>query len=126
MSRDSAGDVPSGAAAAAGNRNVSEPAFELLFSEIIAYTGAYVSHSAASHATDVLRAAEAGVVDGDGVEKDGKGEGGDDDANGALVEPSPASVGAGNQLLPVRIFGSLGVGEFHRKNTRRTALGAVF
>lgn len=105
MSREAAaGDVPLGAAAAAGNRLVSEPAFELLFSEIIAYTGAYVSHSAASHATDMLRAAEAGVAEGEGVEKDGGGEGGDGDANGALVEPSPASVGAGNQLLPVRVL----------------------
>lgn len=102
MSREAAGDVPLGAVAAAGNRLVSEPAFELLFSEIIAYTGAYVSHSAASHATDMLRAAEAGVVEGEGAEKDINGEGGDGDANGALVEPSPASVGAGNQLLPVR------------------------
>lgn len=105
MSREAAGDVPLGAAAAAGNRSVSEPAFELLFSEIIAYTGAYVSHSAASHATDMLRAAEAGVVEGEDAEKDGVGESdeaGDGDATGALVEPSPASVGAGNQLLPVR------------------------
>lgn len=103
MSREVAGDVPLGAAAAAGNRSVSEPAFELLFSEIIAYTGAYVSHSATSHTTDMLRAAEAGVVEEEGVEKDGEGEDGDSDGNGALVEPSPASVGAGNQLLPVRV-----------------------
>lgn len=102
MSREAAGDVPLGAAATAGNNFVSEPAFELLFSEIIAYTGAYVSHSAASHATDMFRAAEAGVEEEEGGDKDSEGEGGDNDANGALVGRSPASVGAGNQLLPVR------------------------
>lgn len=103
MSREVAGDVPLGVAAAAGNRIVSEPAFELLFSEIIAYTGAYVSHTAASHAKDMFRAAEAGVGEEDGEDKDTDDEGGDSDDNGALVEPSPASVGAGNQLLPVRV-----------------------
>lgn len=108
MSREVAGDVPLGGAAAAGNRVVSEPAFELLFSEIIAYTGAYVSHSAASHATDMLRAAEAGVGEGEGVDKEIDGGDGDSDANGALVEPSPASVGAGNQPLPVRAVPSVG------------------
>ncbi|CAN0367947.1 unnamed protein product, partial [Pylaiella littoralis] len=97
MSREPAGESPLGGASATGNRLVSEPAFELLFSEIIAYTGAYVSHSAASHATDLLRASEAEAKEGqdnsndeeDGVESDG-----------ALVKPSPASVGAGNHLLP--------------------------
>lgn len=101
MSREPAGESPLGGASATGNRLVSEPAFELLFSEIIAYTGAYVSHSAASHATDLLRASEAEAKEGednsndeeDGVESDG-----------ALVKPSPASVGAGNHLLPVSLF----------------------
>lgn len=101
MSRDSTGEVAAGSAVSAGNRLVSEPAFELLFSEIIAYTGAYVSHSAASHATDKLRASEAGVEDEEEGEK-GEGDGDDgSDAGGSLVEPNPASVGAGHQLLPV-------------------------
>ncbi|CAM9552180.1 unnamed protein product [Ectocarpus sp. 12 AP-2014] len=100
MSRDATGEVPAGSAVSAGGRLVSEPAFELLFSEIIAYTGAYVSHSAASHATDKLRASEAGVEDEEEGEKGG--DDGDDgsDAGGSLVEPNPASVGAGHQLLP--------------------------
>lgn len=98
MSRDAGGEAPLGAAGAAGNRLVSEPAFELLFSEIIAYTGAYVSHTAASHATDMLRASEAGV---EGEEEGADGEGEDADAVGTLVDPSPASVGAGQQMLPV-------------------------
>lgn len=101
MSRDATGEVPAGSAVSAGNRLVSEPAFELLFSEIIAYTGAYVSHSAASHATDKLRASEAGVEDEEEGEKGGgDGDDGSDDG-GSLVEPNPASVGAGHQLLPV-------------------------
>ncbi len=101
MSREATGDVPLGAGATGGNRLVSEPAFELLFSEIIAYTGAYVSHSAASHATDMFRAAEAGGGEEDGGGDDNGGRGDDSGATGALVEPSPASVGAGNRLLPV-------------------------
>lgn len=103
MSREATGDVPLGAGATGGNRLVSEPAFELLFSEIIAYTGAYVSHSAASHATDMFRAAEAGGGEEDGGGEGGGDEGDDDGATGALVEPSPASVGAGNRPLPVSL-----------------------
>lgn len=105
MSRDATGEVPLGAASATGNRLVSEPAFELLFSEIVAYTGAYVSHSAASHATDMLRASEAGAEEEGGKDRGGGDDDDDEgsDAGGALVEPSPASVGAGNRLLPVSL-----------------------
>lgn len=101
MSRDAA-ELSLGAAAGGGTRVVSEPAFELLFSEIVAYTGAYVAHSAASHTTDVLRASKA-CVDGE-EEGDGavESEGAMDDVGGVIVEPSPASVGAGNAFLPVR------------------------
>lgn len=102
MSRDVT-DLPLGAAAGGGKRLVSEPAFELLFSEIIAYTGAYVAHTAASHGTDVLRTSKAAVVEEEGGAEDGGGGGVDDDGDGVLLEPSPAAVGAGNALLPVRL-----------------------
>lgn len=95
-------ELPLGAAAAGGTRLVSEPAFELLFSEIIAYTGAYVAHTAASHAKDMARTSSAGTQgdEEEGGDKD-VSEGGEEEQGGAMVEPSPASVGAGNALLPV-------------------------
>lgn len=95
-------DVSLGAANAGGTRLVSEPAFELLLSEIIAYTGAYVAHSAASHATDMRRTSPAGVVENE--DEDGEGaeaEDGEDRNGKVLLEPSPASVGAGSTMLPV-------------------------
>lgn len=100
MSRDSTGSaehVLHGASAGGGTRLVSEPAFDLLFSEIIAYTGSYVAHSAASHSADVLRTAQADDVEG---EEDRAVPGADNDG-GVIMEPSPASVGAGNAPLPV-------------------------
>lgn len=101
MSRD-ATELPLGSTAAGGNRLLAEPAFELLLSEIIAYTGAYVSHTAASRATDVLRASEAGGPEEDELgDRVGGSEGSEDSDGGVLVEPSPASVGVGNALLPV-------------------------
>eukprot|EP00904_Undaria_pinnatifida_P002512 jgi/Undpi1/12261/HiC_scaffold_5.g01937.m1 len=100
MSRD-ATELPLGSTAAGGNRLLAEPAFELLLSEIIAYTGAYVSHTAASRATDVLRASEAGGPEEDELgDRVGGSEGSEDSDGGVLVEPSPASVGVGNALLP--------------------------
>lgn len=120
MSRDTAAEATLGAAGGAGNRLVSEPAFELLFSEIIAYTGAYVSHTAASHATDILRASEAGV---EGDEEGGGDEEEDVDAVGSLVDPSPASVGAGQQMLPVSLVyqhgGRIGAKIVPRRTTMR-------
>lgn len=101
MSRDAA-DVPLGAAAGGGNRLVSEPAFELLFSEIVAYTGAYVAHTAASHSTDVQRISKATVAEEEDSDED-KGGGVEDDGGGVVLAPSPAAVGAGNALLPVRL-----------------------
>lgn len=100
-----------GVAAPGGISLISESAFELLFSEIVAYTGAFVSHSATSHSTDARRASEAGTADddeevADGVlsrskcVEDGEEEGGGDGV--LLLKPSPASVGTGNALLPVR------------------------
>lgn len=101
MSRD-ATELPLGSTAGGANRLLAEPAFELLLSEIIAYTGAYVSHTAASRATDVLRASEAGEPEGDELaDRVGDSEGSEDEDGGVLVEPSPASVGVGNALLPV-------------------------
>lgn len=96
-------DVSLGSANAGGTRLVSEPAFELLLSEIIAYTGAYVAHSAASHATDMRRTSPAGAVENEDSNGEGGEPEGDEDSNGKiLVEPSPASVGAGITMLPVR------------------------
>lgn len=101
MSREAA-DVPLSAAAGGENRLISEPAFELLFSEIVAYTGAYVAHTAASHGTDVLRISKAAVAEEEDADGE-KGGGVDDDGDGLVLEPSPAAVGAGNALLPVRL-----------------------
>lgn len=94
MSETSAKEVGSG-----GSRLVSEPAFELLFLEIIAYTGAYVAKSAASRATDVLRSTTAGSPE----EVNAAGSGGAiaSEEDGLVLEPSPASVGAGNAIFPV-------------------------
>lgn len=96
-------ELPLGAAASGGSRLISEPAFELLFTEIIAYTGAFVTHSAASHATDALRVSKA-VVDGDEENEGSDGDGTDSDGGGAIVEPNAASVGSGNAFLPVRLM----------------------
>lgn len=99
MSRDMS-DLPINEAVGRGNRLVSEPAFELLFSEIISYTGAYVAQSAASHAVDNLRSTTPGNPDEvdnggtEGVESSGN--------DGLILEPSPSSVGAGNAMFPVR------------------------
>lgn len=98
--------LPLGASAGGDTRFVSEPAFDLLFSEIVAYTGSYVAHAAASHATDVLRSTKA-----DGVEVEGSGGGngggeigdrGEHEDEGVIMAPSPAAVGVGNALLPVK------------------------
>lgn len=99
MSRE-VSDMPVGTASGGGNRLVSEPAFELLFSEIIAYTGAFVAKSAASHATDVLRSNNPGNLE----EVDSGGENEIEGDDGLVLEPSPASVGAGNAMFPVRTF----------------------
>ncbi|CAN0294719.1 unnamed protein product [Ascophyllum nodosum] len=79
---------------------VSEPAFELMVSEIIAYTGAYVAHSAASQATNLLRASQAGTSENEEGGEGAQGESSEDNNVTVLVEPSPASVGTGNALLP--------------------------
>lgn len=99
MSREtaSAEHVPVGAAGGGGTRLISEPAFDLLLSEIIAYTGSYVAHSAWSHEIDVRRSTKADGVEGD-EEGGGAGEEGDE---GLIMEPSLAAVGAGNAVLPV-------------------------
>lgn len=90
-------NLPVGAAAGGGTRLVSEPAFDLLFSEIIAYTGSYVAHSAASHDIDVRRSTKA-----DGMEGDEDGAGADEEGDdGVIMEPSLAAVGAGDAVLPV-------------------------
>ena len=94
-------DVSLGATTTDGNRMVSEPAFELMVSEIIAYTGAYVAHSAASQATNLLRASQAGTSENEEGGEGAQGESSEDNNVTVLVEPSPASVGTGNALLPV-------------------------